>query len=100
MKRLIFAAAIVAVFAFPAYAEDAPPKYGCHPRQEIIDALEGYYGETKQSQGLIDNRFLIEIFRSDQTGTWTILKSEISGESCFKSFGRFWVYDPERAPGT
>ena len=62
----------------------------CANRDLIVDRLETKYGERRQSAGLNQNNGMVEIFASDDTGTWTILVTMPNGMSCLMAAGKAW----------
>lgn len=73
----------------------------CANRDLIVDRLSSKYGETRQSAGLNQNNGMVEIFASDDTGTWTILVTMPTGVSCLLAAGRDWqgVAEASDTPG-
>lgn len=70
----------------PANAQGA----SCAERNLIVDRLSTKYGETRQSAGLNQNNGMVEVFASDDTGTWTILVTMPNGMSCLMAAGKAW----------
>lgn len=79
-------AAAVAASAATAQAKTGPQ---CAPRADIIKALGEQYHESVAGRGLINPNVVLEIFVSDQ-GSWTVLASDIKGQSCVMSVGEGW----------
>ncbi len=90
MKRLMIAslisAAVSAGIASPTLAQGA----SCADRNLIVERLAKKYGETRQSAGLNQNNGMVEVFASDDTGTWTILVTMPNGMSCLMAAGKAW----------
>lgn len=59
----------------------------CAPRQVVMERLTGGYGETRQSIGLGANNALVEVFASEDTGSWTITVTLPSGVTCLVAAG-------------
>lgn len=67
----------------------------CARRDQVVERLERTYGEQRRGIGLAgDNRGVIEVFASDQTGTWTITITLPSGQSCLVASGQNWSPAP------
>ena len=81
--RSIIAAALVAT-ASPAFGQS------CAARADIVAGLASKYGETRQAAGLDLSGNMVEVFASDDTGTWTILVTLPAGVSCIMSGGKHW----------
>lgn len=60
----------------------------CADRDRIIEKLQDNYGETRQSLGLGANNALVEVFASDETGTWTITVTMPGGQTCLVASGQ------------
>lgn len=67
----------------------------CGPRDRVVQRLETTYGETRQSIGLAPNSGVIEIFASDQTGTWTITVTTPNGTTCLVASGQAFESFPQ-----
>ncbi|MEM1362679.1 MAG: hypothetical protein AAGF94_13340 [Pseudomonadota bacterium] len=67
---------------------DATARTHCADRDSIVGKLESGYGETRQSIGLGANNSLVEIFASDQTGTWSITVTTPGGQTCLVASGQ------------
>ncbi len=70
----------------PSLAQGA----SCADREMIVDRLETKYGESRQSAGLNQNNGMVEVFASNETGTWTILVTMPNGMSCLMAAGKAW----------
>jgi len=60
----------------------------CGPRDVVVNRLAEGYGETRQSIGLGANNAVVEVFASDDTGTWTITVTNPSGVTCLVASGQ------------
>lgn len=58
----------------------------CAPRAEILDKLVTYHSETRQSIGIAANNSVVEIFASE-SGTWSIIATMTTGETCLIASG-------------
>ena len=70
----------------------------CAPRQVVLDRLADGYGETRQSIGLGANDVMVEVFASDETGTWTITVTTASGVTCLVASGQSFETLAEALP--
>ncbi|MBB97534.1 MAG: hypothetical protein CML68_23410 [Rhodobacteraceae bacterium] len=59
----------------------------CAPRPMVLERLTDSYGETRQSIGLGSNNAVVEVFASDQTGSWTITVTRPDGTTCLVAAG-------------
>jgi hypothetical protein len=70
----------------------------CATREQVVERLGEKYGETRQSIGLGANTGVVEIFASDETGTWTIIITMPSGLACLVASGQAFETLAEAAP--
>ncbi len=88
----------LASFALIAFATAASAN-NCAPREQIVKKLETKYGETQQQIYLDETTGLLsELFANGEDGTWSILKSNANGFSCFIEVGSglFLASEPAR----
>ena len=81
MKKLLIAACMA------AFATSASAQMVCGPRDNIVAQLEKKYGETRRSIGVQQGRGVVEIYASEETGSWTILVTDTRGKSCLMAAG-------------
>jgi len=68
---------------------------GCGAREMIVERLSRDYGESRQSLGVVGGRQVLELFASQETGSWTILLTAPDGIACLVAVGeRFHRFDP------
>lgn len=84
MKTL--AAAILAVSLMPA-AADAQNR-NCGPRTKVVETLAEKYKESRRSIGLATKGRVMEIFASEETGSWTIVVTMPNGMTCLVASGQ------------
>jgi len=48
------------------------------------------YGEARRHGGLINGDFALEVWRNDETGSWTVMLVAPSGASCWLVSGQLW----------
>ncbi|MEM8542282.1 MAG: hypothetical protein AAGF25_15115 [Pseudomonadota bacterium] len=66
----------------PAFASS------CAPRDMVVERLASKYGESRQSMGLGANNAVVEVFASEETGTWTITVTSTEGVTCLVASGQ------------
>jgi hypothetical protein len=99
MTRFPLALCLGAALLVPA-AADAQPR-NCADRARVVERLADTYGETRQSIGLGANNVVIEVFASDETGSWTITATLPSGLTCLVASGQaFERLDEELTPAS
>lgn len=89
MKRqfLGLSLGIGAMLLATQYAFAQNPRH-CGERAQIVNRLSEGYGETRQSMGLGSDNSVIEMFASEETGTWTITVTLPNGMTCLVASGQ------------
>ena len=98
MKCKLLAAAIAASFLVPGPAD---AQSLCGAREAVVDMLGARYGETVRSLGLAGGNRIVEIFASDETGSWSILVTNAAGVACLVASGQHYeqvAAGPQGAP--
>lgn len=72
----------------------------CAPRDTVLRKLADTYGETRQGIGLNGDNALIEVFASDETGSWTITITSSAGLTCLLASGQSYETLSEPLPST
>lgn len=95
-KRTVTAALIFGTLALAPPVQARPI---CAERGVIVEKLENGFHESYQGAGLQSATSLVEIWSSDETGSWTMLLSKADGTSCVIASGMNWQFDqkPELA---
>ena len=84
-------AAALAIFAWataPARA-NAGIRY-CAEHNQIADKLSAKYNEQRSGMGLVGSSGMVELFTSE-TGTWTIVVTQVDGTACIVAAGNSWA---------
>ncbi|WP_299375168.1 hypothetical protein [uncultured Tateyamaria sp.] len=79
-------------------AAAAQQSRNCGPRDIVVTRLAEGYGETRQSMGLGANNAVIEVFASDESGTWTITVTTPNGMTCLVASGQAFEELAEALP--
>lgn len=90
MTRYAISAALLgasAMLAGPALSQSYP----CAPRDEIVTSLTAEFGERQKAMGLQQGENLMEIFASEESGSFTVLVTDPEGESCVVAMGSNWT---------
>jgi len=88
--RTHFLAGLAALLFLPVLAEAQTARSICAEREQIVGTLTGYFGETARSWGIGPAGRIIEVFASDETGTWTITVTAPDGTTCLVASGNGW----------
>ncbi len=86
----VMAAIVIAAMWF---ASAAQAQTVCGSRDVIVKKLGEKYGERRRGGGLTGPRGIVEIWASEETGTWTILKTTPNGKTCVMAVGTAWQDD-------
>lgn len=95
MGALAATAALMAISTSSAQAQQAR---NCGPRDLVVTRLAEGYGETRQSMGLGANNAVIEVFASEESGTWTITVTTPNGMTCLVASGQAFEELAEALP--
>ena len=76
-------------------AASATAQAVCAPRELIVKRLNETYGETRKGYGLQNAQLIVELYASDETGTWTLIATRPDGVSCAMAVGKAWRPDDE-----
>ena len=60
----------------------------CGQRAQVVAQLETRYGESVRSIGLATQNRIVEVFASDETGSWTITVTTADGMTCLMASGQ------------
>jgi len=71
----------------------AEAQMACGQRDVVIAKLGDKYGEVRRGGGLTGSTAIFEVWASNETGTWTILKTTPDGLSCVMAVGDGWQDD-------
>ena len=100
MKTLLLCSAVlISSAAFPQQVLAQTPTR-CGDRGDIVSDLATKFGETRRSRGLNHDNTSIEMFASDETGTWTALATTPGGRTCIVAWGDGWEDKPGDAGET
>ncbi|WP_424943623.1 hypothetical protein [Aliiroseovarius crassostreae] len=89
-KRLVTSALIfgAASLAPPIPMAHAMPS--CAPRTDLVEKLSVHYSEGLVGGGLQNQKELLEVWSSPETGSFTILVTNANGVSCIVAAGKNW----------
>ena len=91
-KLTMLAATVAACLSSPAAAQN------CAPRDLVVERLAEKYGESRQSMGLGSQGAVMEVFASEETGTWTITVTTTAGLTCMVASGQAFEALAEALP--
>ncbi len=102
MKALRTSLFILAIVVFAALmlaiGTQAQAQMVCGKRADRVEDMRQIYGEVRRGYGVsISEGSVFEVWASDVTGTWTILKTLPNGVACVVEVGENW-HDAEPTP--
>lgn len=86
---LALALMLLAATARPAPAQQTHTMI-CADRDRVVSQLRTRYGESVRSVGLAPQNRIVEVFASDETGSWTIIVTSADGTTCLMASGRYF----------
>jgi hypothetical protein len=96
MRRLALFLGTLGV-ACGAFAGSAQPqtmpsgvRMPCHNANEIAKQLGSKYDEAPVAFGLQSNGNLLQVYASEDKGTWTVVSTTPAGLSCILAAGKSW----------
>ena len=95
MKNLLLSTVLLATTCVPAMAQRTAP---CAPRDQVIIGLAERWGESRQALGIIQGEAIMEIFASEETGTFTVIITSGNGMSCLVASGDNYEVVSETLP--
>ena len=87
---------LIGAFASLAVAGAASAQ-SCGPREHIVSLLQDTHQEVPHGAGLAGDASMVEVFKSNDSGTWTVIITRASGVSCVIAAGTDWL-DPMPMP--
>lgn len=82
--------------AHAAAADDSPV---CSERTSVLQQLSAQYKEAPVAMGLANNGGMIELLRSRDRATWTLILTMPDGMTCLIAAGQSWERVPVVAQG-
>ncbi|MBO6777136.1 MAG: hypothetical protein JJ897_16880 [Marinibacterium sp.] len=98
MKQMITITMGLAAAALAAQQAFAQGNNNCAPRPVVLEQLTVKHGETRQSIGVAANNSVVEVFTSEDTGSWTITVTLPSGITCIVASGQSFETLAEALP--
>jgi hypothetical protein len=86
--RYAFLTAIfgLAVFSFPAYSAPMP----CSAREDVLSQLAAKFHEAPTNGGITNAGGILEVTRSEDGATWTVIVHMPNGSTCLIAAGEGW----------
>ncbi|GAA6182452.1 MULTISPECIES: hypothetical protein [unclassified Shimia] len=87
-KSLLTLTTGLTFLAFGATLAEAQNFRNCAARDLVIERLADKYGESRQALGLGTQGAVVEIFASEDSGSWTITVTMPNGSTCLMATGQ------------
>jgi hypothetical protein len=94
-QMFVLSFGLAAVLAVPQIAHSAPQ---CDSREAVTTLLADRYGETRRSVGIAGQAAVMELYASDETGTWSITMTLPDGMMCLMASGSNYEVVTEELP--
>ena len=91
---LTFGLLCAALLATQAQAQ----RSNCAPRELVLQKLGATYGESRRMIAMAANNTMVEVFGSEETGTWTITVTQPNGITCVAAAGQAFEMVDEQLP--
>jgi hypothetical protein len=93
--------AVAAALALAAGAAQAQTTQTmiCGARAQVVGTLTARYGEQVRSMGLAPQNRIVEVYVSEETGSWTIVVTSADGTSCLMASGEYFESFPPAPRG-
>ena len=62
----------------------------CHDHKDVVKMLDQQYAEAPKALGLQSNGHLVQVFVSEESGSWTIVTTRPDGLTCIVAAGEHW----------
>ena len=95
-KRLI---SLSLTFGLAAAAPPALAQASCGDHDRIVGKLTTIFKEGLVGRGLQSSAAMFEVWRSAESGTWTILKVGPDGTACVMANGFAWMEEKPKPLG-
>lgn len=70
----------------------------CAAHEQVKQRLATGYGESRQVIAMSADSSVLEVFASDETGTWTITVTKAGGLTCIVAAGQHYQHLAEAVP--
>jgi hypothetical protein len=87
--------ALIVLIGMPSIAQEQPgASASCVDHATAVKRLKDRYGETRRGMGLHRDMAVIEIYSSEKTGTFSILRTTPDDRTCVLVSGGMWSQEP------
>lgn len=98
LLRIAAVTGVAAIALFGSTGDALSNGNVCGDRDRIVASLTMQFSEQQVSVGVATNGGIFEVFASP-SGSWTIIMTTPTGQSCFVASGEGWINAPSTAQG-
>ena len=98
LKGLVLVGPVLVGLGYAAFGQPSHSMI-CGQRDQVVNTLATRYGESVRSIGLAPSNRIVEVFASDETGSWTITVTSADGTTCLMASGQHFETFVPTAPG-
>lgn len=88
--NLIILIVMLTLFAVAGADAQSGPTTLCGARDQVVGHLQSRFGESVRSTGLAGPNRIVEVFASEETGSWTITVTSANGTTCLMASGQYF----------
>ena len=70
----------------------------CAPHTAVVERLADVYGERRQAMGLAGDNTVVEVYASDESGSWSITITRPGGPTCLVAAGQNFRLEEFKIP--
>tara|TARA_R110002051_G_scaffold136488_5_gene209146 strand:+ start:895 stop:1212 length:318 start_codon:yes stop_codon:yes gene_type:complete len=101
MNRNFFVLSLgIGAMLLATYTAQAQTATTCGDHATIVARLASQFGERRMGMGLSGPNSVLEIFASDETGTWSITITSAGGPTCLVAAGQSYQAMDDPLPDT
>lgn len=86
LAALVAASGLVSATSLPAEAQFQR----CTSHTKLLQQLSQRYKEVPTAMGIVNDKALMQMYASDETGSWTIVITNAEGKACIVATGHSW----------
>jgi len=85
-KISLLTCGVAAMIMTTSAATAAPSR--CASHTAVVERLADIYGERRQAMGVASGNTVIEVYASDESGSWSITMTQPGGPTCLVAAGQ------------
>ena len=97
--RAIALATLAALTGATPLAAQSAQSMICGQRDTVVAQLRARFGEQVRAMGLAGQTRIVEVYASEETGSWTITVTSVDGITCLLAAGQHYETVAPTPPG-